>query len=123
MCYSSWSPFPGLTVAEAEHVIAGVRSNNGSQAVNESHPISIVEDMKQSAVEHRAELLAKLGQPQGVPHQESHFKTTISGLCLGTLDGSGSDVHTDGLLTESGGEQGVLTGAASHVENFAGETS
>ena len=77
LCYSLWSPFPGLTVAEAE----------------------------------------------GVPYQESLFKTTISGLRLGPLDGSGSDVHADGLLTESGGEQGVLAGAASHVENFAGETS
>ena len=48
LCYSLWSPFPGLTVAEAE----------------------------------------------GVPYQESLFKTTISGLRLGPLDCSRSDVHT-----------------------------
>src|SRR2546426_5699779 len=82
------SPVARLELAEAEHEVAATDGDHRSQVVDERWAVVVLEDVEQSAVEHRVELFIKGGQFEGVPDQEAGAATPVPGFALGGLDGA-----------------------------------
>ena len=64
-------------VAEAEHAVATARRDGGAQARHEGGSLSVIEDMKESAIENGVELLPERRQLQRVPHKEARLEAAV----------------------------------------------
>src|SRR5262245_42160488 len=81
----------------------------------------VVEDMKQSTVDNGVEGLAERDEVERVDHPEAGIDAARGRLAAGGLDGASGDVDTAGVGAVERGEEGVFAGAASGVEQCAGQ--
>ncbi len=56
------APVAGLTITEAAHEVAGARTNHLAEGIHVAGPALIIEDVKESTVDHRVELLFEIAQ-------------------------------------------------------------
>ena len=109
---SAWLP-----IAEAQQVVATSHRDTGTERGNELSAILIVEDVKQPAVKHGVELLAKVGQPKSVPDKEPRRKTAVAGLALRKTDRLRNGIDTGSVQPPRGGHECVFTGSASDIQD------
>src|SRR5215470_17898816 len=77
--------------------------------------------MKQSAVDDSVERLAERVEIQRVEHPETGIDAARGRLAAGGLDGASGNVDTAGAGAVERGKDGVFAGAASGVEQRAGQ--
>ena len=107
----------GLPIAEAQHVVAPAYPRSGSQRCDEPGSIFIVENVKQSAVQHSVEVLTQIGQFEGIPDQEAGHQAAFSSLLPCEVDCLMNGVDTDGVESASGCHQRVFTGSTADVKH------
>jgi hypothetical protein len=76
-----------LALAEAQHVKAATLRDDFSQACNVLLPLVVIENVEETAVEHRDELRAQISQAKSIRHQESRLDAPLGCLRRGQLDG------------------------------------
>jgi hypothetical protein len=81
------SPITGLLAAEAEHEIAPVRFDSCTKAPHKAFPVTVIEYVKQAAVQDCVVPIATRFELQRVGHEESGIKVSISGFLLSRRDG------------------------------------
>ena len=85
--------------------------------------VGIVEDMKQAAVDDRVEGLTERMKAERVKHPEAGIDAALGGLEASDIDGARGDVDAQGAGAAACGEDRVLAGTASGVEERAVERS
>ena len=113
------TPISRLAVAEAQHVVAAAGRQRGPQPVDEPRPIVVLEDVKETAVEDRVELLPEGGQLESIPFQEASADPALVGLPPGGRERRGRRVDPGGVESQGGSHQGVLSRPTSDVEDPA----
>ncbi len=81
--HTTWSPVAWLAVAEAEHVKAATRGNHISQADDVVLALVIIENMEETTVEHRFELVTQFNEAKGICHEEARFHAPLGRLRSG----------------------------------------
>src|SRR3954452_23687821 len=118
---AAWSPVAGLAVTEAEQVAAPAGAEHGVQSIDVTRPIVIVENVEQPAVDHHVE--AGVGQRHGqhVARVEPDVETALSRLAPGAFDGNLRKVDAQRVRAVGRGQESVLAGAATGIEDVAGQ--
>ena len=81
----------------------------------------VVEHVEHAAVDNRVEGQAQVGQPERVTDFEASHQAPFGRLLPGPPDGEAGHVDPDRVGAVSGGQQGLLSGAATGVEHAPGE--
>jgi hypothetical protein len=110
-----------LPLTKAEHVIAALRRNDGSQCSDISSAGVIVEHVEKPAVQNRVELFVEFRQSEGIPNQEPRRQTALAGLALRPIDSSGDGVDASGIQSKLGSHECMLTGSASNVQHASAQ--
>ena len=114
---------PRLAVTEAQQVTVAAISQHRRQAGHVPDAVFVVEDMEDPAVDDRAEGQAEVSGVQRVGDFEAGVQASFEGLAAGPLDGKRRQVDTHRVRPVRGGEQGLLTGAATGIQQPPGQQS
>ncbi len=99
------------------------RADHFSQTVDIALAFTVIEDVKESAIERGVELLTEINELEGISHDEARLYSSFGRLLLGQLDCPRRHVDPYCFATECGGHDGVFTGATTDVEDPADEHS
>jgi hypothetical protein len=108
-----------FSVAEAlqEELRPGVRERG--EFLDVLFAVVIGETVEEAAVDNVVELCIEFGEFQYIVLLEGCFDITFDCLFLSLFDGASKDIDAGDLATAFGEEKGVLTSAATDVENCA----
>ena len=110
-----------LLVAEAEQEQPTARLQDRRQPFDVAPPVLVAEDVEQAAVDHVVEPLGPVLQRQGVHDQKRGRHAPLGCLPLRPLDRLVEEVDARDLAASAGEEEGVVAGAATGVEDGAGD--
>ena len=96
---------------------------NGPKAVDVLDTVIVLEDMKESTVEHVVELFVEVRQLEGVPNQEPGSQAPVAGFALRDGDGGLDRVDAGGLVAKAGGHEGMLSGPTADVEDSTAQNA
>src|SRR5664280_860338 len=116
-------PVARLLVAEAEHDIATVGFNSGTEASDKARPVAVIEHVEQAAVQDSVVLVASRFEFQRVSDEETRVQVSLLGFLLSQADGPRREVDSGGNEAESGGHQRVLASSTSDIEDAPGHSS
>jgi hypothetical protein len=118
---SARTPIARLAVAEAHQMKVALLPQDSADAIDVPGTSIVVEDVKEPAIDHGVEGLAKCSEVERVRDSETCIDAALCGLAARHFDGTSGDVNTESTCAVTRREDGVLTGPASSVEEFAGQ--
>ena len=89
-----------MAVAETEHAIAATRRNDRRQAADVGPALVVIENVKESAVEHRLEPLIQIDEAESIGHHESRLEAPLGRLRHGRLNGLRREVDAQNFMAE-----------------------
>ena len=100
LCHPTRPPVTRLAVAEAEQVITTTQGDHFSQAGDVPLTLPVVEDVKESAIEHGVERLTQINEAKSIRDDEARFHAPFGRLRPGELDGPHRHVDPHRLVTQ-----------------------